>query len=58
MIPPLDPQMVAGAVEAALAEDLGNAGDITTTATIPASAQAVAVIAARKPGVNGPKPSR
>jgi nicotinate-nucleotide pyrophosphorylase (carboxylating) len=51
LIPPLDPQMVAGAVEAALAEDLGSGGDITTTATIPASAQAVAVIAARKPGV-------
>ena len=51
MIPPLDPNMVVGAVEAALAEDLGRAGDITTAATIPASAQAEAVIAARKPGV-------
>ena len=51
MIPLLDPHMVAGAVEAALAEDLGRAGDITTAATIPASANAEAVIAARKPGV-------
>ncbi len=51
MIPPLDPHMVANAIEAALAEDLGRAGDITTAATIPASAQAEAVIAARKPGV-------
>ncbi len=51
MIPPLDPHMVANAIEAALAEDLGRAGDITTAATIPASAQAKAVIAARKPGV-------
>ena len=51
MIPPLDPHMVANAIEAALAEDLGRAGDITTAATIPASAQAEAVIAARKRGV-------
>jgi len=51
LIPPLDPHMVANAIEAALAEDLGRAGDITTAATIPASAQAEAVIAARKPGV-------
>lgn len=51
MIPPLDPHMVTAAVEAALAEDLGRAGDITTSATIPESAKAVAVIAARKPGV-------
>jgi len=32
-------------------EDLGRAGDITTQATIPASAQASAVIAAREEGV-------
>ena len=44
----------AGAVDdlirRALAEDLGDAGDITTTAVIPASATSRAVIAARKPG--------
>jgi nicotinate-nucleotide pyrophosphorylase (carboxylating) len=39
------------AVRRALAEDLGAAGDITTAATVPASVQARAVIAARKAGV-------
>ena len=39
------------AVRAALNEDLGRAGDITSQATIPATAQAHAVIAARKHGV-------
>lgn len=43
--------LVARAVEAALAEDLGLAGDITTDACVPADARAVAVLAARKPGV-------
>ena len=39
-------------VRAALAEDFGRAGDITSQATIPAKARATAVIAARKkPGV-------
>ena len=38
-------------VARALREDLGDAGDITSAATIPAEATAVAVIAARKPGV-------
>ena len=42
---------VKRAIEAALAEDLGDAGDITSAATIPAEAAAVAVIAARKTGV-------
>ncbi len=51
MIPVLDPIQVSRAVEAALAEDFGRAGDITTNATIPASAKATAVIAARRPGV-------
>ncbi len=51
-LPELSPHLVEAAVRAALAEDLGRAGDITSQATIPASAQAVAVIAARKkPGV-------
>ncbi len=43
--------MVDEAVLAALKEDLGLAGDITTLATIPADAQADAVIAARHDGV-------
>jgi len=47
---PLDPIAVRRAVEAALAEDLGRAGDITSAATIPASAAARVVIAARQPG--------
>ncbi|MBB3972180.1 carboxylating nicotinate-nucleotide diphosphorylase [Hansschlegelia beijingensis] len=47
---PLDPIAVRRAVEAALAEDLGRAGDITSAATIPASAVARVVIAARQTG--------
>ena len=47
----LSPSRVERAVDAALAEDLGDAGDITSAATIPADATAAAVIAARKPGV-------
>ncbi len=43
--------MVQAAVEAALAEDLGLQGDITTNATVAASAKSEALIAARKPGV-------
>ncbi|MDI9848909.1 carboxylating nicotinate-nucleotide diphosphorylase [Rhodoblastus sp. 17X3] len=51
-LPELNPHLVEEAVRAALAEDFGRAGDITSQATIPASAQARAVIAARKkPGV-------
>jgi nicotinate-nucleotide pyrophosphorylase (carboxylating) len=42
---------VVAAVTAALEEDLGLAGDITTDATIPAAATASAVFAVRKPGV-------
>ena len=47
----LPPLLVDDAVRAALAEDLGRAGDITTQATIPADAKARAVIAAREAGV-------
>jgi nicotinate-nucleotide pyrophosphorylase (carboxylating) len=47
----LNPHLVADAVHAALNEDLGRAGDITTLATIPAGLPARAVIAARKAGV-------
>jgi nicotinate-nucleotide pyrophosphorylase (carboxylating) len=38
-------------VRAALLEDLGRAGDITTDAVVPAEARVKAVIAARQPGV-------
>ncbi|MFC3693525.1 carboxylating nicotinate-nucleotide diphosphorylase [Chenggangzhangella methanolivorans] len=47
---PLDRLSVARAVEAALAEDLGRAGDVTSAATIPADAQARVAIVARTPG--------
>lgn len=47
----LDPGLIRKAVEAALAEDLGLYGDITTNATVPASAQVKAVFRTRKPGV-------
>lgn len=53
--PPLDLDLplyvVARAVEAALAEDLGATGDITSNAIIPAHARAMGALAARKPGV-------
>ncbi|MCB1550135.1 MAG: carboxylating nicotinate-nucleotide diphosphorylase [Hyphomicrobiaceae bacterium] len=53
--PPFDASLPAPLVEtaimAALAEDLGLAGDVTTDACIPAMARASAVIATRKPGV-------
>lgn len=48
---PLPAGLLADAVAAALAEDFGLAGDITTAATIPAEAMARGVIAARRPGV-------
>ncbi|MGH6923834.1 MAG: carboxylating nicotinate-nucleotide diphosphorylase [Propylenella sp.] len=47
----LPPLLIEDAVERALAEDLGRAGDITSAGTIPADAGAEAVIAARRPGV-------
>jgi nicotinate-nucleotide pyrophosphorylase (carboxylating) len=43
--------LVARAVEAALLEDLGLTGDITTNATVGAAANATAAFAARGPGV-------
>jgi len=51
MTPTLPPLLVEEAVRAALAEDLGRAGDVTTQATIPAGATARATIAAREAGV-------
>ncbi len=50
-LPELSPLAVADAVRAALAEDLGRAGDITSAAVIPAQMRARAAIVARKPGV-------
>lgn len=47
----LNPLLVQDSVRAALIEDLGRVGDITTLATIPAGRMATAVIAARKPGI-------
>ncbi len=47
----LPAELIEAAVRAALAEDLGEQGDITSAATIPADATAVATFGARKPGV-------
>jgi nicotinate-nucleotide pyrophosphorylase (carboxylating) len=47
----LPPLIVAQAVAAALEEDLGLAGDITTDAIVPADAEGEAAIVARQPGV-------
>ena len=46
----LNPLLIDPAVRAALEEDLGRAGDITTQATIPEGTRASAVMAARKAG--------
>jgi nicotinate-nucleotide pyrophosphorylase (carboxylating) len=50
-LPSLPQNLVEAAVRAALDEDLGLAGDVTTNATVAPDALAEAVIAARKPGV-------
>jgi len=50
-VPPLPAIMVEPAVRAALLEDLGRAGDLTTDAIVPASARATTVLRARQPGV-------
>jgi nicotinate-nucleotide pyrophosphorylase (carboxylating) len=47
----LSPLEIDAAVTRALAEDLGRAGDVTSTATIPEDTRARAVVAARKAGV-------
>ena len=49
-VEPLSPLLIEPAVRAALLEDFGRAGDLTTEATIPTTATAKAVIAAREPG--------
>jgi nicotinate-nucleotide pyrophosphorylase (carboxylating) len=46
----LSPLEIDAAVERALAEDLGRAGDITSVATVPAEATAQAVVVARAAG--------
>ncbi|MGD1887055.1 MAG: carboxylating nicotinate-nucleotide diphosphorylase [Cohaesibacteraceae bacterium] len=43
--------LIDDAVRAALLEDLGRAGDVTSQATLPQDATAEAVIRARKPGI-------
>jgi nicotinate-nucleotide pyrophosphorylase (carboxylating) len=51
-LPPQLPALLVGdAVRAALREDLGRAGDITSNATIPAGATAAATLSAREAGV-------
>ncbi|HSJ96898.1 MAG TPA: nicotinate-nucleotide diphosphorylase (carboxylating), partial [Myxococcota bacterium] len=50
-LPELPRPLVEEAVRAALMEDLGRAGDITTAATIPAEEAAKGVVAARRAGV-------
>jgi len=47
----LSPLEIDAAVRQALAEDLGRAGDVTSTATIPAEASALGMVVARKAGV-------
>ena len=50
-IPDLNLLLIDPTIRAALAEDFGRAGDITSQATIPAGTQARAVMAARQAGV-------
>ena len=49
-VEPLPQLMIEPAVRAALLEDLGRAGDITTQATVPAAAKARVLLNARVPG--------
>ena len=50
MIEPLPDLLIAPIVRAALAEDLGRAGDVTSIATIPPGTASRTVLAARKAG--------
>lgn len=50
-LPPLPRLLVEPIVRAALLEDLGRAGDVTTDSVIPVEARFDAVIASRQPGV-------
>ena len=47
----LDPGGVAAVIDTALAEDLRDGPDVTTTATVPAEQSSVAAITPRQPGV-------
>ena len=47
---PLSSLLIEPLVKAALLEDIGRGGDLTSEATVPADARAQVVIAARKPG--------
>ena len=51
LVPPLPLLMLEAPVRAALLEDLGRAGDITTDAIVPASSQATTRLVARQAGV-------
>src|SRR5215472_5955340 len=51
MIPPLPFIMIEPTVRAALLEDLGRAGDLTTDAIVPATARTECALMARQPGV-------
>lgn len=51
MIPPLPSVMIEPTVRAALLEDLGRAGDLTTDAIVPATARTECAFMARQPGV-------
>lgn len=51
MTPPLPALMIEPLVRAALLEDLGRAGDLTTDAIVPEAARARTVLRARRPGV-------
>ena|SRR5487761_65839 len=50
-VPPLPTIMIEPLVRAALLEDLGRAGDITTDAIVPADMQATTALVARKAGI-------
>src|SRR5260370_18104037 len=50
-VSPLPAIMLEPLVRAALLEDLGRAGDLTTDAIVPADARATTVLRARQPGV-------
>ena len=49
--PHLSPILIRKAIDEALLEDLGRAGDITTNATIPSDAEATCVLASREDGI-------
>lgn len=51
LTPYLSPILIEEAVRAALLEDLGDAGDITTNSTIPTDATATAIMSTREDGI-------